>query len=232
MREEEYPYKFDLTVCGREGQINMIEAAAREIKEDELEEALRFASKEISRLEEFQKKIAKEIGKAKRTTEKENISAASVALFNQQILPKMSEAIFAGAGSPRFGSGEAGKKKIDDLHTLWNNLVKEKFPDREDFSLEDNLFDDTENDILHQSAINENKRADGRAVDQVRDIYAQAGGLSSIIHGSGIFYRGGTHVLSVLTLGGPEAKHLIEGMEIKLEKRFMHHYNFPPFSAG
>ncbi len=222
MREEEYPYKFDLTVCGREGHINMIEASARQIKEEELEEALEQASIEIGRLEEFQKNIAKEIGKEKRVIEKEIISPDSVVLFNKNILPKMEEAIFAGAG----------KKKIDDLHNVWNKMVIENYKERDDFVLEDNLFDDTENDILHEKAIKENKRADGRKMDEVRDLYAQAGGLSSIIHGSGIFYRGGTHVLSVLTLGGPEDRHLVEGMEIRLEKRFMHHYNFPPFSSG
>ncbi|MBU1727970.1 polyribonucleotide nucleotidyltransferase [Patescibacteria group bacterium] len=222
MREEEYPYKFDLTVCGKEGSINMIEASARQVKEEEIEEALQKASAEISRLEEFQKNIAKEIGKEKTKMEEEVISPESVSLFNENILPKMEEALFAGAG----------KEKIDELHSIWNDLVKEKFTDREDFSLEDDLFDNTENDILHEKAINENKRADGRKMDEVRDLLAQAGGISSIIHGSGIFYRGGTHVLSVLTLGGPEDKYLTEGMEIKFEKRFMHHYNFPPFSSG
>jgi len=222
LHEEEYPYKFDLTVCGREGHINMIEASARQAKEKELEEAFIQASKEISRLEDFQKKIAKEIGKEKRIIEKETISAESTALFNENILPQMEEAIFSGAG----------KEKIDELHTIWNNLVREKFIDQEDFALEDNLFDDTENEILHERAINEDKRADGRKMDELRDLFAQAGGLSHIIHGSGIFYRGGTHVLSVLTLGGPEDRRLIEGMDVSLKKRFMHHYNFPPFSSG
>ena len=63
-------------------------------------------------------------------------------------------------------------------------------------------------------------------------LYAQAGGISSVLHGSGIFYRGGTHVLSVLTLGGPEDRHMVDGMQTKAEKRFMHHYNFPPYSSG
>ena len=124
------------------------------------------------------------------------------------------------------------EKEIDALHTLWNNMVREKYSERDNFTLEDDLFDDTENKILHEKAINENMRADGRAMDKVRDIYAQAGGVSSILHGSGIFYRGGTHVLSVLTLGGPDDRNLIDGMELKVEKRFMHHYNFPPYSAG
>ena len=86
--------------------------------------------------------------------------------------------------------------------------------------------------MLHEKAIKENKRADGRAMDEVRELYAQAGGLSKILHGLGIFYRGGTHVLSVLTLGGPDDKQEVNGMDLQASRRFMHHYNFPPYSAG
>ena len=222
LRESEAQCKFDLTVCGKNGNINMIEASARQVKEEELEVALSRASEEITKLENFQKKIVKEIGKEKRIIEKEEIDQQSVKLFNEHILPKMPDAIFAGAG----------KAKIDELHSVWNKMVADKYVDREDFTLEDNLFDDTENNILHDKAINENKRADGRGMDGLRDLYAQAGGISSILHGSGIFYRGGTHVLSVLTLGGPEDRHMIDGMQTKAEKRFMHHYNFPPYSSG
>lgn len=220
--DEDAPYKFDLTVCGKNGNINMIEASARQIAEEELEVALTKASEEITKLEDFQKKIVKEIGKEKRIIEKEKISEESAKLFNENILPKMEEAIFSGAG----------KAKIDALHTTWNDLVKDKFTEREDFSLEDNLFDETENEILHKKAIEENRRADGRKMDELRGLYAQAGGLSSQLHGSGIFYRGGTHVLSVLTLGGPEERNLVDGLQLKVEKRFMHHYNFPPYSGG
>ena len=236
LRLDDSLYKFDLMVCGKNGHINMIEASAHQNKEEELEEALGKASEEISKLEDFQKKITAEIGKEKRIIEKEEINKESVIIFNKEILPKMEDAIFGGAGlrlaEAGYGHAEAGKKKIDDLHTSWNNLVREKYEDREDFFLEDNLFDDTENDILHEKAIKENKRADGRAMDEVRDLYAQAGKLSSMLHGSGIFYRGGTHVLSVLTLGGPEDRNLVDGLQLKVEKRFMHHYNFPPYSAG
>ena len=224
--EEDSQYKFDLTVCGKNGNINMIEASARQTTERELEEALKRASEEISKLEEFQKNIVKKIGKEKRIIEKGTISPESVELFTENILPQIEGAIFAGAG----------KAKIDELHNIWNKMAKEHYSDEhtegEDFSLEDNLFDDTVNDILHQKAIEEGKRADGRKMDEVRDLFAQAGGVSKILHGSGIFYRGGTHILSVLTLGGPEDRHLIDGMRSKVEKRFMHHYNFPPYSSG
>ena len=222
LRQNDSQYKYDLTICGKDGNINMIEASAHETTEDELEIAFKKASEEITKLEDFQKKIVSEIGIEKRVIEKDKIDEESVKLFNEKILPKMEDALFAGVG----------KKKIDELHTEWNKLVKEKYPDRKDFASEDDLFDETENNMLHEKAINEDKRADGRAMDQLRELYVQAGGLSSILHGSGIFYRGGTHVLSVLTLGGPEEKLLVDGMEAKEEKRFMHHYNFPPYSSG
>lgn len=222
LREDDTKYKFDLTVCGKDGTINMIEASAHQTNEDELEAALARASVEITKLENFQKMIVQEIGKEKRVIEKEKISEASVKLFNENILPKMEEAIFSGAG----------KKEIDALHNVWNKLVEETFTDREDFAPEDDLFDDTENEMLHKKAIYEDKRADGRKMDEVRALYAKAGGLSSILHGSGIFYRGGTHVLSVLTLGGPDDRHMIDNMQTNTEKRFMHHYNFPPYSGG
>jgi len=226
LRTEEYPYKFDLTVCGQNGTINMIEAAARQAKEEDIQQALEAASKEITKLEDFQKNIVTEIGKEKREIIHDVISEDSVRLFNADILPRMEDAIF----------GEVGKAKISMLHTEWNDLVrefyKEKDPEKKDFQLEDYLFDGTENDMLHDKAIKENMRADGRKMDEVRDLYAQAGGLSTMLHGSGIFYRGGTHVLSALTLGGPEDKQTVNGMDVTAERRFMHHYNFPPYSAG
>ncbi len=222
LREDHEKYKFDLIVCGKDGNINMIEAAAHQTTEDELEEAFKKASEEITKLENFQKAIMKEIGHEKRVIEKGVLSDASLKLFNENILPKMADAIFKGPG----------KKEIDALHNEWNKMVRETFPDQEDYMMEDDLFDETENKILHEAAVKEGKRADGRSMDEVRDLFAQAGGLSSILHGSGIFYRGGTHVLSVLTLGGPEDRHMIDNMQSETSKRFMHHYNFPPYSAG
>ena len=117
LRSEESQYKYDLAVCGKDGNINMIEASARQATEDELEKALGEASLEITKLEDFQKKITAEIGKEKRTVPKEEINPESVALFKEQILPKMEQALFAGPG----------KKEIDDLHSAWNEMVKAKY---------------------------------------------------------------------------------------------------------
>ena len=77
---------------------------------------------------------------------------------------------------------------------------------------------------LHKGAVLSNKRADGRTMDQVRELYAQAGGVSPVLHGSGIFYRGGTRIFSALTLGGPDAAQMIDTIEDRdLKKNFIHH---------
>ena len=69
--------------------------------------------------------------------------------------------------------------------------------------------------------------------NEVRPLFAKAGGMSEILHGSGIFYRGGTHVFTALTLGGPGDSQMVDTMEEHdVKKRFMHHYNFPPYSSG
>ena len=97
----EAKYKYDLTICGKDGNINMIEASAHQIKEEELEEAFKKASEEITKLENFQKKIVAEIGVPKKVIEKEEVSEESVKLFNENILPKMEKAIFSSPGKKK-----------------------------------------------------------------------------------------------------------------------------------
>jgi len=117
---------------------------------------------------------------------------------------------------------------------LWEKLISERYEDKD--ILEKNVAEDYLHDYLdkefHKKALEENIRADGRKLDEIRDLYVKAGGISEVLHGSGIFYRGETHVLSVLTLGGPESKQKVDGIESSYKRRFMHHYNFPPYSAG
>ncbi len=85
--------------------------------------------------------------------------------------------------------------------------------------------------IIIKNIINSNQRPDGRSPEEIRSISCEVGVLPRT-HGSGVFHRGLTRVLSILTLGGPNDQQLLEGMEIVGKKRFMHHYNFPPFSTG
>lgn len=211
----------EMIACGKEGKISMIEAGTMEIGEDEIKKALAKASEEIEKMQEFQKKIVAEIGKEKTVIEREEISDEAKKVFESEIESLFEEYIFSGPGT----------KKINELKTKWLKLFKEKFAG-ENSSLAIAHFERKVDEIIHKEAIEKDRRADGRPLDGLRNLYAQAGGISPVLHGSGIFYRGGTHILSALTLGGPDDTQTIEGIETKKDKRFMHHYNFPPFSAG
>jgi len=218
---DEPDFEMDLTACGKDGKINMIELGGKEVGEAVIREALEKAREEIERIQEFQKKVIEEIGKPKRQIEKEVLPDEMRNLFSEHVAPKLDGILFSGAGS----------KNIHDLENVWLAYAKEKLPDANP-SLAKEIFAEAVNSALHAEAIERERRPDGRTTDDIRMLFAQAGGISPVIHGAGIFYRGGTHVLSALTLGGPGEAQVIDGMETKTKKRYMHHYNFPPFSSG
>jgi len=212
---------FDLLICGKDGAVNMIEAEATEIPEEKISEAFALAITELNKIEAWQKGIIAERGKKKLSIPKPVLAPEVIALFKKEIEPKLDSAIFSGAG----------KDGIHALEDEWMALVGEQFPDAPKNDVLDYCAEAV-NSHLHKEAITKKRRADGRKMEEVRPLFAQAGGLSTIVHGAGFFYRGGTHVLSVLTLGSPKDSQIIEGMEVRTKKYFMHHYNFPPFSSG
>ena len=215
-------YNLDLVACGKDGDINMIEVGASEAKEEIVAEALVKASEEIEKIQEFQKKIIAEIGKQKKVVEKPQIPAGLEEIFKEKIESKLLTYIFS---QPNEGN-------IDELKKEWLSIFNDKFP-KENPNLADSYFEKAIDELVHKEAIENDRRPDGRGIDEIRPIYAEAGGISPVLHGSGIFYRGGTHILSVATLGGPQDSQIIDGMEEQqLDKRFIHHYNFPPFSTG
>ncbi len=221
-------YELDLTVCGKDNNVVMIEAMAYEDTEDAMGSHLDFAMKHIAEIEAWQKSIIADIGKPKLEFPKPEMPAEVIELFNSTVGTK-TDAIFLKEGD----DPTLGKTKFIELEHEWNALVDEKFADNEELaSLAKDHLEAALDDLVHEKALKENRRADGRAMNQVRALFAKANGISPMLHGTGIFYRGQTHVLSVLTLGGPETALTVEGMEIRGTKRFMHHYNFPPYSAG
>ena len=218
---EEIGYEADLTICGKDGLVNMIEVGGLEVSEKIISDGMKKAIEEIEKIQMWQKQIISEIGKPKKVLALKEVTGTIKKLFAEQITPKLFDSVFAGAG----------KEKMYELKNEWLVLAKESLPEENTF-LSDEHFENEVNDLLHKEAIENNKRPDGREMDELRPLFAQAGGISPILHGSGIFYRGGTHILSALTLGGPGASQVIDGMETQTKKRFMHHYNFPPFSVG
>jgi len=222
-RSEEMPprARFDLTACGKDGLINMIEVGAREVPEDVLNKALARASEEIEKLQAWQTRIVAERSVPKFEFTKPDAHPELDELYREYLAPKLTAL-----------NGKLSKTDIGALKADWMVQATTKFetipPNRIDQFLELKM-----DEYVHALAIREGKRVDGRAFDEVRPLFAQAGGISPIIHGTGLFYRGETHVLAALTLGGPGDAQLIDTIEFQdAKKTFMLHYNFPPFSVG
>jgi len=220
----------DLIVCGKDGQINMMEAEANEAPEKIVGEAFEYAVKEIEKIQKWQEKIIKEIGKTKRTIilqeEPEKIKEAFKKHFHKRLEDAIFEKRLASDLSEKAGLNMA----IQDLKAEWTKSMETEFGENIK-NVAEELFEESVNGIIHLNAIKAGRRPDGRKPDELRPIFAGINVLPRV-HGSGLFYRGSTHILSVVTLGAPSDVQLIEGMEIKMKKRFMHHYNFPPFSSG
>ncbi|MFP4539633.1 MAG: polyribonucleotide nucleotidyltransferase [Candidatus Paceibacterota bacterium] len=215
--------ELDLVVCGKGGKVTMLEAEAKETSREDLLKAVNHAKEDLEKLQNFQKEVIEKKVVEKETIEKPSISSEIKDLFTKEIEPKLKEAAF---------TNTPGKEKVEKLKKEWKNLASEELPEEDSSEISD-YFEEQLNLLIHKEAVNNKKRPDGRSVDELRPLYAQAGGVSEVLHGSGIFYRGGTHVLSVLTLGGPNDALLVDQIESQdVQKRFMHHYNFPPFSVG
>ena len=216
-------YEIDLVACGKDGNINMIELGGDEAQEGVIIEGLKKASEEIEKINAWQKSVIAEIGAKKMALVAPVMPEEVKKLFASDIEPKLESYIM---------SGIPGGSKIGEIMDIWMKLFAEKLPEINS-SFAEHLFEEKVDAMIHEQVLKNNKRADGRGIDELRPLFAQAGGISPILHGSGIFYRGGTHILTALTLGGPADAQIINGMEESTDaKRFMHHYNFPPYSTG
>ncbi|MCA9354121.1 MAG: polyribonucleotide nucleotidyltransferase [Candidatus Kaiserbacteria bacterium] len=212
---------FEVLACGKDNTINMIETAAHEVSETDVVAILEAATSVHQQLEQWQKEIVAALGKDKQAEPVREIPEALVDLFTTTFKQKLSDTLF---------SNKAGKSHIYELKGEFMTAVDER---EIDAVVAGDYFEDKVDEELHRGALEDGKRADGRGMDEVRELFAKAGGVSPVLHGSGIFYRGGTHIFSALTLGGPEAAQAIDTIESQdMKKRFMHHYNFPPFSVG
>lgn len=214
-------YEADILACGRGGAINMVEVASHETSETVLTEGFTEASKIIEEIQLFQENIIAEIGVMKWEYVQPAVPDDVQKLFDEKVRPELDGALFAGAG----------KTAIHELKDVWTEVLAAAELS-EHYSVAVQLFEDEIDALLHVEALTNDRRADGRAMNEVRSISATAGGIAPKVHGTGLFYRGGTHVFSALTLGGPGDAQIVEGMEITEKRRYMHHYNFPPFSVG
>ena len=222
---------FDIVVAGTAGKINMIEAGAKIIPEKDIAGAISVGFEAFKGLIDLQNKIAGEIGKKKKelsvfTNDEELVSV--VRSFSEA---KLQAALYApGKDKSEFYEG-LGQIK-EELMTE----IKFKYKEAENLSKKldeaGTIYEEEIDRIVHKNIIEEEKRPDGRKMDELRALSADTSILPRT-HGSGLFNRGATQALSILTLGAPGMEQWLESMEIDLtKKRFFHHYGFPPYSVG
>lgn len=218
----------DLVVVGVEKSgeilINMMEAEASEISEEVISKATEWAMPYLKELIDFQNQIIKKVGE-----EKISIEAPRQDLELEKEIKE-----FLGAGLEKALFQKEKKERMEDVNQLKEDLacrIEEKYPGMGKTKYARDFFEEEIERLVHENVIKQGRRPDGRKLDELREITAEAGILPRT-HGSGLFCRGQTKSLSILTLGAPGDVKLLEGMEIVGKKRFMHHYNFPPYSTG
>jgi len=218
----------DLVVVGVEKSgeilINMMEAEASEISEEVISRATEWAMPYLKKLIDFQNQIIKKVG-----DEKISIEAPRQDLELEKEIKE-----FLGAGLEGALFQKEKKERMEDVNQLKEDLVchiEEKYPGMGKTKYTRDFFEKEIEKLVHENVIKHERRPDGRKLDELREITAEVGILPRT-HGSGLFCRGQTKSLSILTLGAPGDVKLLEGMEIVGKKRFMHHYNFPPYSTG
>ena len=219
--------EIDLCLSGlksREGLlINMLEGEAQEAEEETLCQTVRFAKPYLEKLIKFQEEIIEKTGKKKiklAQKEKDQNLENEIKNFLKEKLSSL-------------GSAKEGDEQIKKIREEMRLFVEERYPsmELEKKNEAEEIFEKEVKERIEKNILKDEKRPDGRGLDEVRSISCRAGMLPRT-HGSALFKRGKTKSLSILTLGGPEDMKLLEGMEIIGKKRFMHDYNFPPYSVG
>ncbi len=203
-------------------KINMIEAGPlKELKEDELTEGIDSAKEILKDLIKFNKKIADDFKtpKAIVATENTDMELRDEVIKFLNADKALEKAIYEKDKSRRINNLEILK---DQLKEYVANIGEDKIKIAEIF------FEEAINEMVHKNLLEKEKRPDGRKLDELRKLSSEIGVLPRT-HGSGLFQRGETQILSVLTLGSPSDELIIEGMVVSTKKHFMHQYNFPPF---
>ena len=219
-----------LSVAGTKDAINMVESGSKEVSEEDMIEALMFGHEAIKELCQFEEEITKEIGKEKINVELKTLDEELVKEVNNFACSKMCEAIQIKDKLEKYA-------QIDKVKEDTVNEFAVRYQDKPEEELEallkdvKTIVDNIEGEEVRRLITEEHIRPDGRKMDEIRDLHAEVD-LLARTHGSALFTRGQTQVLSITTLGALGEHQVLDGLGIEDEKRFMHHYNFPAFSVG
>ncbi|MEK7525607.1 MAG: polyribonucleotide nucleotidyltransferase [Patescibacteria group bacterium] len=219
----------DIIVSGTSERINMIEAGAKIVPENVMGDAIELGFKALKELNDLQIAITKEVGKVKTELAMSELDEELMKEIREFSEPKLETAIFTATKAEHY----AGQEKVKEELMAF---LEEKYADSPELAAKkasaDGVFEDCINNVVHRNVLEKERRVDGRKLDQLRAISSEVG-VIPLTHGNGLFMRGDTQALSILTLGSPGQEQWMESMEINLTKKgFMHHYNFPPYSVG
>ncbi len=221
--------EINLEVAGTKFAINMVEADSKEVSEEEMLEAIMFGHEQIKKLIAFEEEIVTAVGKEKMEIPLFSLDETIVHDVTEAANDRMKAAISIPGKLERYDAIDALKAEV---------VASYEEKDYEDLAAHDNtikqvkmVLDDLEREEVRRLITEEKIRPDGRKVDEIRPLDAQVD-LLPRVHGSALFTRGETQVLSVVTLGAISDEQKIDGLGNETEKRWMHHYNFPPYSVG
>ena len=217
-----------LNVAGTKDAINMVESGSKEVSEEDMVDAIMFGHEAIKELISFEEEIIKSVGKEKIEVELVKLDENLVKEVEEFATSKMLEAIqikdkiekYAAIDKVKEDSIEEFTKRYENDENL-ESILKDV----------SKIVDNIEASVVRRLITEEKIRPDGRAMDEIRPLSAEVD-LLARTHGSALFTRGQTQVLSVTTLGALGEHQILDGLGIEDEKRFMHHYNFPAFSVG
>ncbi len=213
----------DLRIAGTRDAILMVECGAQEVPEAVMVEALNFGHQSIQPLIDIQEQMAREIGKPKQAYTSFNLAEATQIPVNERAAARLNELLDA----------PHTKAELDTaIRALQSEMVTELTA--QDETLAPSVIealDETLKSVVRRRILEHQIRPDGRGLTDIRPIWGEVG-LSPRAHGSGLFTRGETQVLTLATLGTPRDAQEIDSLTGMEAKRYMHHYNFPPFSTG
>ena len=226
--EETEKSDIDLTVSGTKEAINMVEAGAKEVSEEDMLEALMFGHEAIKELIEFQEKIIEEIGGEKYDYPKLEISEELTNEVTSLIKDDIDSALRIKDKLEKYAKLDEIKENLLEKYT--DEALKEEEL-KELLTKVANIFENVKYEVFRNIVVKEKIRADGRKMTEIRPL-STAIDLLPRTHGSALFTRGETQSLSVTTLGALGEHQILDGLGIEDSKRFILHYNFPQFSVG
>ncbi len=220
---------FDIVIAGPSEKINMIEAGVRIVPEKDVVSAMQHGFEGLQSLLKIQNEIAKDFKTPKKSLVTKVRDEALVKIVRDYVSEKLEKVLYT---PHKHEYVEGLRKTQEELTGHITELFTETGESAKKLSEALGFFEEQIDQIVHRNILEHGKRPDGRKVDELRTLGAEVGILPHS-HGSGLFNRGSTQALSILTLASPGMEQWIETMELDLtKKRFMHHYVFPPFSTG